>query len=274
MAGHFIDIDNDRDLDILLLGSPDGSSRLLKNDGDGYFNSQELNIPDLHNPISISIADANADGYLDIALAQGSDSSGTQLPIYLLKNSGSNNFTTTTIAHIESAEMTVPSNSPSGIQAVQWIDYDSDGDVDLYATGVNSHDSRLLLNDGTGEFTSMNLHEFGSSGTFSSMDVPNSINSTSDWTDTDNDGHPNLLQPVNVTKENVSSIGASEEFLNRSKVGLLSLSNDHTSFAGSGTWSDVNNDGNVDALITSSCDCRFATLYTQNNAGEFEGKEL
>ena len=288
-AGHFIDIDNDRDLDIVLLGFSDGSSRLLKNDGDGYFNSEDLNIPDLHNPISLSIADANSDGHLDLYIVQGFDTAGNALPDYYLQNTRKKGLTPIPLdPNTETTnQIPVPLDQRGTdiavrqYQGVQWIDYNVDTYPDLYLTGRTAATSQLWLNSGSGEFTLHHLNEQGATGT---TPVPlekggettslDGVRGFSDWTDTDNDDHPNLLQPVNVTKENVSSIGASKEFLNQSKVGLLSLSNDHTSFAGSGTWADANNDGNVDALITSSCDCRFATLYTQNNAGEFEEKSF
>ena len=280
-AGHFIDVDNDSDLDIMLLGFSDGTSQLLLNDGDGYFTGHQVRIPEFHNPISLAIADADADGFLDLYLVQGLDTSGQELSSYLLQNQGGRSFVP---LRLSAEDISAKAETGQGIQAAQWIDYNVDGNPDLYLTGITAKASRLWLNNGVkegngrGRFTQHpgSLFPAQSTGATStnSTNSFDSQNATSDWVDHGNDGNPDLLQPLNVGRDNLNSIeseGSLTPYFRSFQTSNFSLL---TSFAGSGTWADVNNDGNLDALITSSCDCRFATLYTQNVSGEFQEKSF
>ena len=275
-SGHFIDVDNDRDLDILLIGFDDGRTRLLLNDGRGNFDERGSPLSDVWNPSSLSIADADGDNNLDLYIVQGHDTSGRGKGVlYNRIKSGWSRISLEGDVRQGRTEGAISLagddlRSDSTTIAAQWLDYEGDGDLDLYLTGQTLDESRLLLNDGTGQLQLSGVTEQKPSATTivaTGIQTPALIHSrthtlsNSDWSDVDNDGQPDLLQPINVGRANLNQITESE--LQATDFDLP------TSFAGSGTWADVDNDGRLDLLITSSCDCRFATLYRQNEMGAF-----
>ncbi len=167
----FADTDNDGDQDLYVLGIP--YSRFFENNGDGSFTDESkkshLNIGDQY-PSSCSFGDIDGDGLLDLAIANSYDRwdnrfalrlfefSDLMIPNQLMLNTGDNVFTDV--------------SKTSGIQnvsiiswAVALVDYDLDGDLDLFSAddqgpkppesfgGMDIGYVRIYENDGHGNFT-------------------------------------------------------------------------------------------------------------------------
>ncbi len=132
------DPDNDGDLDLLLAGYEYDLPFYLRNDGGGAFTRLPVDKTWTTNKLQIrggscAWADFDNDGWLD-AVLNGSST-------YLLRNNGDGTFT-------------VPTKSPVSSywpQGIQWIDYDNDGDQDLFMPDESAA-AHLFRNDGQGQF--------------------------------------------------------------------------------------------------------------------------
>jgi len=153
-AALMIDVDNDRDQDLIV--STDENLVLLSNYGDGKF-QLEHKLPIGRNAHSISAADFDNDGDLDLFLCkyqdvnrqndllmfpvslENADDGGRSI---LLRNNEGWNFEDVT----ESSGITDDNNFYS--RAAVWVDYDFDGDSDLYITNEFAADQFYENQDG------------------------------------------------------------------------------------------------------------------------------
>lgn len=121
-----VDFDDDNDVDFFL-SHPGGANQLLSSMRMGSFKdvARRLRVEGPVNPRNVEIADINNDGWSDIVLLQEKGELGAKL------GTRSGTFTPQELAKVESI---------SGALAV--LDYDNDGDEDIFAAG------RLLQNDG------------------------------------------------------------------------------------------------------------------------------
>lgn len=175
----FADYDNDGDMD-LLIGSNSSSagSKLYSNNGDGTFT--DVTTSTIGN-ISMSLGgvawvDYDKDGDLDIVMAGGSSSTATKI----LQN---NNGVFTDVAAL------VGVTTESSIKSVSIVDYDGDGDMDLYFT-AQSGENKLYSNNGDGTFSDVTTTA-GIAGNTTSQDQK------SLWADFDKDGDMDLFVAVN-----------------------------------------------------------------------------
>ncbi|MBI3189344.1 MAG: VCBS repeat-containing protein, partial [Ignavibacteriales bacterium] len=133
------DLDGDGDKDVAvacITNGGGGKISILKNNGNGTFQS---NIDyDATNPISIFIADIDADGDGDIASA---NSVGGSTNISILKNNGDGTFQ----SKVDWTTGSVP-------YAVCISDLDGDGDNDLAVANHSSNNISILKNNGDGTF--------------------------------------------------------------------------------------------------------------------------
>ncbi|MEM9292635.1 MAG: CRTAC1 family protein [Acidobacteriota bacterium] len=182
----FGDIDNDGDHDLYVLsnGAP---NRLLRNFG-GIFEditeSAGVGGGDL-NPAGCSMGDVNGDGYLDIAVANTFDwdnfqgifspfefNQHNQLFVNLGEAASGRAFSDeSAAAGLENLAGFPPANAGSAglTWALALVDYDVDGDVDLFFAddqggvpptaggGVDRGLVHLLSNDGDGQFTDISV---------------------------------------------------------------------------------------------------------------------
>lgn len=178
----FVDLDNDGDLDL----ATGGRQRFaLYENRDGAFHTLES--PEAFGIISISAADVNADGLLDLYLSTrkrgtgrpGAASDTPKIlsrvadPNLLLLNSGQNRF------EVAGKEWNVDGGGPSF--HAMWSDFDRDGDPDVYVSNDFSA-NQLLRNDG-GKFVDI-ASEVGVEDLGFGMGC--------NWGDYDNDGRVDL----------------------------------------------------------------------------------
>ncbi len=224
------DYDYDGDLDILLTGGSCCTdygpgcpvSRLYRNDGAGGFTdvgASLTGVTDSH----VSWGDYDNDGDLDILLT-GKDSSDNSVSKVYRNNSG--------------ATFTDIGTSLTGVRngSVAWGDYDSDGDLDILLTGSTGGPpvSRVYCNHGDDNF----LLAAGLTGVG---------NSSVAWGDYDNDGDLDIL----LTGSNQYGTPISKLYRNDggdlfTDIGA-GLTDVHYS---SVAWGDVDNDGDIDILLT------------------------
>jgi hypothetical protein len=167
------DYDNDGDLDLAVsLGS--GEVRLYRNDNGVLVSvGARLGMPQAgrHELRGLSWADFNEDGFIDLL---GGSTSPKMLTV-VLRNEAGKRFTDVA-AEIG---LTIPNRSA---RQTNWIDYDNDGDLDVYAAD-RSGDNRLYRNTG-GRFE----HVFVGAGPTDSRPTVGAC-----WLDIDNDGDLDLF---------------------------------------------------------------------------------
>ncbi len=254
------DYDNDGDLDILISGngSQGVAFNLYENDGAGNFtlnNQSGLEQVGL-NHASIVIADLDNDGFLDIATNGSTSSSGGAFRTRIFKNNGNSTFSI----------MTQPDFDYNAAGAIAVGDIDNNGTLDLIFLGqAHSSDdnplgfgSAMFLNDGNANFTLVENTNF-----IGHRDYPSIV-----LADFDNDGSLDLMTMGRITAN--STAYGTYLYMNDGQ-GNFTLVED-TPFTAHGfgkiTVADVNNDGNIDVLITGMGDgpgnTAVAKLYLNN----------
>lgn len=152
------DANNDGNLDVLLTGfnnNGDPDTQLYLNDGEANFTEHDSGLPAVYFSAT-SAGDYDNDGDLDI-LITGFDSSYNEYTA-LYKNDGEANFTI---------------DSSTTLKQLYWgsasfVDYNHDGDLDIFLTGTNSSDEvfALLYKNDNGVFTEDTLACQAISGTY------------------------------------------------------------------------------------------------------------
>lgn len=246
----FVDVDNDGDQDVIISGS-DGrrsSTKLYLNSGIGTFTPSE------HQPFqgtfggSLAVADVDGDEDQDI-LITGTSNENKIATLYL--NDGFGNFTVTATPF-----------EPVSSSAIAFIDIDGDDDQDLLLTGARNENNRdriakLYMNDGNGSFTE--IESFPFEGVYEGNIA---------FADVNGDGHQDvLICGVNKSGKSITKLYTNdghgfEEVLDIPFEGVN---------AGTLHFSDVDNDGDEDVLITGSNEEseKIARLYINDGDGNF-----
>jgi tetratricopeptide (TPR) repeat protein len=142
-----IDVDGDGRFDIISMVEGDSAVEVFRNIGQGKFKEEpaaQFGLALKGEGVSCAVGDYDNDGKNDLAMALSDR-------VVLFHNDGGGRFTDVTAK----AGIT-PSNRPSGMT---FIDYDHDGDLDLFVTGArltgvkDSTDTVLWRNNGNGRFT-------------------------------------------------------------------------------------------------------------------------
>ncbi len=140
----FGDVDGDGDVDLVQGVDalfPSGGLRLLRNDGSGHYEASAQNaIPAvIMSPTGLALGDVDADGDLDLVVGNRSN-----LQNLLLINDGTGRFTDVTATDFPAVL--------DDTRAIEFVDVDADGDLDLVVANDWQADL-VLINDGTGKFT-------------------------------------------------------------------------------------------------------------------------
>jgi enediyne biosynthesis protein E4 len=219
---------------------------LYRNRGDGTFEnvSQRSGIAAKKGrALGVSFADYDGDGFTDIFVANDG------MQQYLFHNNGNGTFSECALQ--AGAALTIDGKGLSGMGTV-FQDYDNDGRPDIFVTVLPRELYGVYHNDGAGVFTYDSLETglgamtSGSSGWGVGLE------------DFDNDGWKDLFVAQSHVLDNVQQIDAS---LTYKELPLLAI-NHHGHFerADSGVttplaargaaFGDINNDGRIDAVIS------------------------
>jgi hypothetical protein len=253
------DIDNDLFLDIVQFHE-DGS-RVYYNDGSGNFSNHEgLNIT-CQDPVpvthSIALGDADNDGDFDLYMGRtnvyGTRSFKAKNEFFLNNGSGSFERQADEATIVQDLAMT-----PS----INWIDYDNDGDMDLYV--LNTYDSEPAnsvsgaLFENKGELV-FEKHIIEPAGYRDAHRV------SSVWGDLDNDADLDLYITIeknedfnghaSPVKHNLLLQNNGDGTFSEITTGTLAEESSHTA-----TIEDCDNDGDLDVLLV-----RFSWANNGNN---------
>ena len=237
------DYDNDGDLDVFNAGVP--NSFLYRNDGKGAFTkitTGDIGDSSDRRGWSCAWGDYNEDGYVDLFVAHPAGFLGEpSISNSFFKNNGDGSFTavTDTPITVSLAPYTVGN----------WIDYDDDGDIDLFigsgpANGTVDADflyKNLLSETGAATFeriTELPLNDVRDGQTWNFIDFDN---------DRDRDGF------VTNYSGGFANGMPNELFLNQggtfTEVTTGVLVTDEA-FSLANVWEDFDNDGDMDVFIT------------------------
>ena len=150
------------------------------------------------------------------------------------------------------------SNDGGDSRSVNWIDYDNDGDLDLFVTNGPSVKANNFLykNNGDGTFTKVN--------DASVVNDPGSYDGST-WADYDNDGTIDVFSATWYGQKNSLHRQYKGTF---EKINRGAIANDLT-FSETASWGDYNNDGYVDLYLANSSGNKANNLYKNNGDGTF-----
>ncbi|NIA04205.1 MAG: hypothetical protein GWP09_02535, partial [Nitrospiraceae bacterium] len=243
------DIDNDGDLDLILTGYNSGPiSKIYQNDGTGSFT--EINTGQLTDiqQGSIALGDMDNDGDLDIIIC-GTSSGVSITKIY--QNDGTGSF-----SEIHSGQLAAATG------ALALGDIDNDGDLDIILSGMNisngTYVGKIYQNDGSGSFSEINAGQL--------MQVKNSTISIGDI---DNDGDLDII----LTGIDNGGLTYSKIYQNNGTGSFTEINSGQIQAIGDGATAlgDINNDGNLDLIIsgTDAFSNKYSKIYINNGLGSF-----
>jgi hypothetical protein len=229
----FGDIDNDGDLDAFVTSWHNAENLFYLNQGGGSFVLQ--NAPDISGigtySETASWGDYDADGLLDLYVTNSTDFSTNTDAIKrnrLYHNIGN--------GQLELVTEGAPAEDAFISRNVNWVDYDQDGDLDLFVANEENSVNNLYENTGEGNFQRLNDHPLAQNQR-SSMG--------SSWADIDNDGDLDLF---------VANYGQNNELYRNDGNGAFTaldqspLTTD-AGFSFGSTFADYDNDGDLDLFV-------------------------
>ena len=224
------DADNDGDLDAFVVNWY-GENNLfyLNNNNDGTFTQVTTGIAvnDFGYSETAAWGDYNNDGFVDVYVT---NSDGTKQN-YLYRNNGDATFT-----KITTGEITTDANFS---RSANWIDYDLDGDADMFVTNEANQHENFYINNGDETFTKLTGNPLVMNG---------GKTMSSSWGDVDNDGDFDVF---------LANDGANNAlFINDGTGDFTKASTDIVSTDGGNSFgsnfADIDNDGDLDLFVTNS----------------------
>lgn len=223
------DVDNDGDLDLYVANWWGKQNLFYLNDGAGNFTKKEdRTLTRGTYSETASWADFNKDGYLDLYVTNSSLNF-TGAGNNLATSDGDGRYTD------NSANPIVIPRQDS--RSINWVDYDNDGDLDLFISNENN-DTNILYRNDEGVFHALENAPI----------VTNRASSMgSSWADYDNDGDLDLF---------VANYNANARFYRNEGNDVFNpVTNNLTSQTGYsfGTaWGDIDNDGDLDLFVANA----------------------
>ncbi|MFN7115568.1 MAG: FG-GAP-like repeat-containing protein [Saprospiraceae bacterium] len=248
----FADADNDGDLDAFVVTWYGQLNFFFRNKGDGTFeylpNALTANIGTYSE--TATWGDYDKDGWVDLYLTNSEG----QKQNMLYRNLGNGSFERiTTGALVTEADLS---------RCANWIDYDNDGDQDLFVTNESNQPNDLFRNDGNGQFSKI---------TAGALVTSQRGSMSASWGDVDNDGDFDVIicNSGNFAPQN------NQLFFNNgngtfSEVTEGSVVTDGGCSFGS-AFGDVDNDGDLDLVVANGyCSGEIRNLlYLNNGQGQF-----
>lgn len=222
------DYDNDGDLDLFVANNLGYNNSLFTNNGDGSFSivTNDQIVADKGYTHSANWVDVNNDGYLDMFTTDYFPTRFNHLYI----NDGDGTFSENRSAQISSeASFSVSS---------AWVDYDLDGDVDVFVVNNEGKNNSLYRNEGNGEFTKITSGSIVNDG-------GHSVGAS--WGDFNDDLYPDLFV-ANSSNENDFLYENNGDGTFTRTAGFeptLVGGNSHGS-----AWIDTDNDSDLDLFVT------------------------
>ena len=227
------DYDNDGHLDLIVTaGNPEITHNVLyRNNGDGTFSGittgpiyAETFRDGFHAP---SWGDYDNDGFLDLFIA------GHDIVNRLFHNDGDGSFTRITDSVLVS--------DLAHSEGRAWVDYDNDGDLDLFVSNAFDFENVLYRNDGLGVFTKVTTSGL-------SERVEDTVASC--WADYDNDGFLDLFL-ANAQKNSLYHNNGDGTFTSITNSAVVTDAIAANEVFLNCAWGDYDNDGFLDLFVDS-----------------------
>jgi enediyne biosynthesis protein E4 len=235
------DYDNDGDLDAVVVAWYDSANAFFENNANGTF-TQILAGPVVNDrgySETCSWGDYDNDGYVDLYVSNsGGPSVGGPKVNFLYHNNHDRTFTRITAGEIVTDAFYSRGSS--------WVDYDNDGDVDVFVANERGQHENLYRNM---------LKESGVP-TFSKITTGQIVNDggntmSASWGDADNDGDLDVYLTNGWPAGSLNSF-----FLNNGDRTFTKVLNDttvrSTGYHMGSAWGDFDNDGDLDLFVTTA----------------------
>lgn len=222
------DFDNDGDPDCFVVNWYGMNNLLYKNNGDGTFEKISTGAPVTDGGYSetASWGDYDRDGLLDLYVTN----SGGNKRNFLYHNDGNDHFTRILLG--------APATDAATSRCVNWVDFDNDGDPDLFVTNEENQHENLYRNDGNGVFVKLNSSPLLSDG---------GKTMSASWGDFDNDGDPDVF---------LANDQGNDALFRNDNGNFVKITTGPVVTSGGNTfgsqWADVDNDGDLDLFVTHS----------------------
>lgn len=250
-------------------GLPGETDFFYRNNGDGTFEeiANKAGVADSSKyfGLGVSWCDYDNDGWPDLFVADDSS------PNYLYKNDRDGTFSDVSF---EAGVSYNRAGDEQGTMGVAWGDFDQDGKLDLFVTNFDNEANVLYRNLGTRGFLDISLE--------SKLGAPSLpyVGWGTGFVDFDNDGFPDLLvanghvYPQLEFVKSDTQLGFRQHFLLHRNLGdgkfeeiseLAGLRKLPLRSRRGIAFGDLNNDGLIDAVVTSLGDVPTVLLNTTDN---------
>ena len=223
------DYDNDGDADCFVVNWYGIDNLFYENNRDGTFTQilDENFVSDGGHSETASWGDYNNDGFLDLCVTN----SGGTLKNFLYQNNGDKTFTKITGGAI--------ANDAFTSRSVNWVDFNNDGNIDLFVSNEAGENENLYQNNGDATFTKI---------TTGALVNDHGKTMSSSWGDIDNDGDQDVFL--------ANDQGDDALFRNEGDGVFTKLTDDIICNNGGNSFgsnfADIDNDGDLDLFVTNS----------------------